>query len=223
MHAVQCTRIRSHSFVHPCTSSHLSASAPRPTNDALARAPKPADSARIGATGAYTDVVNLATEATNADESFGGYYPTQSALTAASCANGNTVGCEKLQNGNSIYTNPIATPNTKTYNPVDALNVVTAATTTSQATYRTVLQVAMDNTDPVYDLTSNGSRGVTDGYGVLLAAREVNAAKVGTLDYGVYTYNVLYSTNSPGGKLDFVCIHNEMANGDSIADIITAA
>ena len=46
--AVQCmcTRIPSHSFVHPCTSSRLSASAPRPTNDALARAPEPADSAR---------------------------------------------------------------------------------------------------------------------------------------------------------------------------------
>ena len=179
-----------------------------------------ADTGAEGARGAYTDVVTLATEATNADESFGGYYP-----TTIDAANG-----EFLKDGSTAVKSYLqSTPTgTVTANPVDPLDVVTAATTTngvttSQATYRTVLQVAMDNTDPVYDLTSNGSRGVTDGYGVLLAAREVNGVTpTGVTAYGAYYYNVLLSTNSPGGKFTFTCIHDEMKNGDLVGTIVTA-
>ncbi|XRB10930.1 hypothetical protein RI054_02g07440 [Pseudoscourfieldia marina] len=162
-------------------------------------------------------VLNTATQTSNAVESFGGYYP-----TTFGAAN------EYLKDGTTaLYTRNIGAT-TGGLNPLDDLDVATAATTTngvttSEATYRTVLQVAMDTTDPVYDLTSNGSRGVTDGYGVLLAAREVNGVTpTGVTAYGAYYYNVLLSTNSPGGKFTFTCIHDEMKNGDLVGTIVTA-
>jgi len=171
------------------------------------------------------NVIATATQSTNLDSSYGGYYPTTYDKPIQYLKDGTTkVG----------YWNK-ATPTAITYcdqagaQPADclasggSLDLVTAATTTSAPIYKTVLQVAIDQDDPVYDLTSNGSRGATDGYGVLLAARSVNTATVGTLDYSSYRYNVLLSTNSPGGKFDFVCIHSEMANGDQVATIINAA
>ena len=167
-------------------------------------------------------VLNTATQTSNALESFGGYYPTQSDLTGASCVNGNTVGCEYLKDGTTaLYTRNIGTT-TGGLNPLDDLNDATPTITTDML-YRTVLQVPIDTTDPVYDLTNNGSRGATDGYGVLLAAREVNGVTpTGVTAYGAYYYNVLLSTNSPGGKFTFTCIHNEMANGDLVGTIVTA-
>ena len=170
-------------------------------------------------------VIATATQSTNLDSSYGGYYPTTYDKPIQYLKDGTT----KVEYWDK------ATPTVITYCdqagglPANclasggSLDLVTAATTTSAPIYKTVLQVAIDQDDPVYDLTSNGSRGATDGYGVLLAARSVNTATVGTLDYSSYRYNVLLSTNSPGGKFDFVCIHNEMANGDQVATIINAA
>jgi len=162
-------------------------------------------------------VLNTATQTSNAVESFGGYYP-----TTFGAAN------EYLKDGTTaLYTRNIGAT-TGGLNPLDDLDVATAATTTngvttSEATYRTVLQVAMDKTDPVYDLTSNGSRGVTDGYGVLLAARQVNGVTpTGVTAYGAYYYNALLSTNAPSGTFTFTCIHEEMKNGDSAITIAQA-
>ena len=177
-----------------------------------------------------SETLNTATTTSNALESFGGYYP--NTLRTTNQANDIATGVantfyQTLADGSTqLFDQTIAT-GAKVYNPVDSQATGTQIADTSGSTtdmlYDTVLQVPMDITDPVYDLTNNLSRSATDGYGVLLAARQVNGVAVGTTSYGAYYYNVLYRTNAPSGTLNFVCIHNEMANGDTISTIIESA
>jgi len=156
-----------------------------------------------------------ATQTSNALDS--GYYPT--------AINAPTAATTYLSDGTTaIYERAIGAT-TGGEGVGVRLNTLDDATPTitTDMLYRTVLQVPIDTTDPVYDLTNNLSRGATDGYGVLLAARQVNGVTpTGVTAYGAYYYNALLSTNAPSGTFTFTCIHEEMKNGDSAINIAQA-